>query len=353
MKNWTKNHAFDSAKFVRDAGVDLVAAFEKARGATTPELIASAMETSARKHLEQILPSDVAVGTGCVIDTYGHTSRQIDVILYERDICPVFRVNYDDPKASYYPCEGVIAVGEIKSLIGKKELEDSFKKMASVKSLRRNYERPKYPDYQGRKLYGYRKYGERAGAIRNDIIGPANYGPDNAEGSKIYGFILGDEMAVSVDTMKGHYSRLVGEFDATVCPNITVFLEGTVFSPARPVDKKLANTLSLESGWCILTRRLSSPFSVLISKLHAAYNLGGTAETEVFERYYLKPEEETVELLGLFPVKGKYILVEDLWREQDFQGQLCASCKQGIHYGDGGRVLDEKRILCATCAVDE
>ena len=133
------------------------------------------------------------MGTGCVIDTYGNTSRQIDVVLYERGICPAFRVNYDDPKATYYPCEGVIAVGEIKSVIGKKELEDSFAKIASVKSLRRNFELPKYPDHKGRRLFGYRKYGERAGAIRNDIISAVNYGPNNSEGSKIYGFILADK----------------------------------------------------------------------------------------------------------------------------------------------------------------
>ena len=215
--------SFDSARFVTTVGAALIAEFEKARSATTPELVASAMETAARRQLEQILPSGVAVGTGRVIDTYGNTSRQIDVILYERDICPAFRVNYDDPKATYYPCEGVIAVGEIKSVIGKKELEDSFKKIESVKSLMRNYDHPRYAPHKGRKLFGYRKYGERAGGIRNDIISQVNYAPNDTEGSNIYGFILGDKMGLRVDTMRGHYSRLVDASDKAVCPNITFF----------------------------------------------------------------------------------------------------------------------------------
>ena len=345
------DETFDSAKFVRNVGVALIAEFEKARSATTPELIASAMETAARKQLEQILPSGVGVGTGCVIDSYGRTSRQIDVILYERDICPVFRVNYDDPKASYYPCEGVIAVGEIKSVIGKKELEDSFKKIASVKSLRRNFEHPKYPDHNGRRLFGYRKYGERTGAIRNDIISPANYAPDNAEGSKIYGFILADKMGVGVDTMKRHYSRLIDEFYDVVCPNSTFFLEGTAFNPARVNDRKFTYTLSVEMGWYILVRKISSPFSMLIFNIHAAYNLGGTAETEVFGQYYLKPEVEDMKTLGLFPIKGNYILIEDIYDEQEFRGHLCASCHPNIRYGEGGRLLDERQVICATCAV--
>ena len=101
---------FDSAKFVRSVGASLVAEFEKARSATTPELVASAMETAARRQLGQILPSGVGVGTGCVIDTYGNTSRQIDVILYERGICPAFRVNYDDPKPESTEGEGIRGV---------------------------------------------------------------------------------------------------------------------------------------------------------------------------------------------------------------------------------------------------
>ena len=341
---------FDSAKFVRSVGASLVTEFEKARSATTPELVASAMETAARQRLEQILPSGVGVGTGCVIDTYGNTSRQTDVILYERDVCPAFRVNDNDPKATYYPCEGVIAVGEIKSVIGKKELEDSFAKIASVKSLRRNFEFPKYPDYKGRRLFGYRKYGERAGAIRNDIINAVNYGPDNSEGSKIYGFILADKMAVSIDTMKEHYSRLINDSDDTVCPNITVFLEGAFFDPAYTKDGKFANSLSVEEGYCILVRKISSPFSLLISRLHSTYDLGGTAETEVFGKYYLKPEQEDIELLGLFPIKDNYVLVEDVWSPQEFSGRPCTCCKQNIRHGDRGRLLDEIRIICAACA---
>ena len=341
---------FDSAKFVRSVGASLVTEFENARNATTPELVGSAMETAARRQLEQILPRGIGVGTGCVIDTYGSTSRQIDVILYERDICPAFRVNYDDPKTTYYPCEGVIAVGEIKSVIGKNELEDSFAKVASVKSLRRNFEHPKYPDDRGRRVFGYRKYGERAGAIRNDIIGAVNYEPNNSEGSKIYGFILAHKMPVGIDTMKAHYSRLINEFDDTVCPNITVFLEGTVFNPARPENRKFANSRSVEMGWCILVRKISSPFSLLISRLHSAYDFGGTAETEVFGEYYLKPEEEDVEILGLFPIKGNYVLVEDLWSAQEFTVRPCTRCEQNIHHGDGGRLLDVRRIICKACA---
>jgi hypothetical protein len=106
----------------------------------------------------------------------------------------------------------------------------------------------------------------------------------------------------------------------------------------------------VEMGWCILVRKISSPFPFLISRLHSAYDLGGTAETEVFGQYYLKPEEEDVELLGLFPIKDNYVLVEDVWSPQEFSGRPCTCCKQNICHGDGGRLLDERRIICVACA---
>lgn len=344
--------SFDSAKFVTSAGCDLVDEFEKARGSTTPELVASAMETAARRHLEQILPRGVAVGTGCVIDTYGNTSKQTDIVLYEQSICPIFRVN-NDPKATYYPCEGVIAVGEIKSVIGKKELKDSFEKIASVKALKRNFEHPEYHDSEGKRLFGYRKYGEMAGAIRNDIISNINYAPNNAEGSKIYGFILGDRLGVGVETMRVHYSQLVKESDIETCPNVTIFLDGIAFDPARVRNKKFVPALSTEMAHCIVVRKLSSPFALLIQRVHSAYTLGGTAETEIFGRYYLKPEATDVETLGIFPIYGNYITcVDQLYDQHDFPVRSCSSCGETIRYGDGALLLDETRTICPDCASD-
>ena len=68
--------SFDPAAFVRRIGQDLVRAFDDAREATTSELVGDAMEQPVRDRLEQILPRGIAVGSGCVIDTRGGTSRQ-------------------------------------------------------------------------------------------------------------------------------------------------------------------------------------------------------------------------------------------------------------------------------------
>ena len=125
---------FDPSEFVRRISLDLVRAFDDAREVTTPQLVGDAMEQPVRDRLEQILPTGIGVGSGCVIDTNGGTSRQTDVVLYERDLCPVFCMN-NSPETTYYPVEGVLAVEEVKSAIGKRELADAFDKVRSVKAL--------------------------------------------------------------------------------------------------------------------------------------------------------------------------------------------------------------------------
>ena len=51
------------------------------------------MESPVREQLEHLIPRGIAVGSGFVIDSYGATSSQTDLVLYERDICPVFSIN--------------------------------------------------------------------------------------------------------------------------------------------------------------------------------------------------------------------------------------------------------------------
>ena len=77
---------FDAGDFVKRVGERLVGQFADARHATSPSTVGAAMEAPVRDQLGKILPQGIAVGSGFVIDSYGGTSRQSDVVLYERDI---------------------------------------------------------------------------------------------------------------------------------------------------------------------------------------------------------------------------------------------------------------------------
>ena len=102
------------------------------------------MEQPVRKQLQEVPPRGIAVGSGFVIDSYGGTSRQADIVVYEQDICPVFSINAT-AETTYYPCEFVIAVGEVKFALDGDSLRDAFKKIASVKELRRHIVRDAVP----------------------------------------------------------------------------------------------------------------------------------------------------------------------------------------------------------------
>jgi len=94
-----------------------------------------ARENVLRKILEKYLPQRVGIDQGFIIDAQGQESRQIDIVIYDKTIATVFDVN----GIKYFPCETVIAAGEVKSNIdSQKELEDALNKIKSVKELDRS-----------------------------------------------------------------------------------------------------------------------------------------------------------------------------------------------------------------------
>ena len=236
---------FDSGKFVSRIGQDLVREFDNARQATTPELVGDAMEQPVRDRLEQILPRGIAVGSGCAIDTKGGTSRQMDVVLYERDVCPVFCVN-NSPETTYYPCEGVIAVGEVKSVIGSKEIRDAFEKISSVKSLQRDFNKQQLPELEGKTPFSRvaRHYGQVSSpSIVNMVFDPNSHEPSH----DVFGFVLADRMAIKEDTMFAHYASLVDQY-GSVSPNIAVFLDGSLFNAFDLSGHRGKPMLSVKKG---------------------------------------------------------------------------------------------------------
>ncbi|PSB53792.1 hypothetical protein C7B67_01730 [filamentous cyanobacterium Phorm 6] len=127
---------FDPAQFVNDIGQRLVWEFANASKGGTPGLKGSAREHTARVQLVKLLPAHVSMGTGLLIDSYAGQSKQQDIVIFERDFYPVYSIN-DAPDVTYFPIEGVIANGEVKSSVNKKDLFKALDNIRSAKSLRR------------------------------------------------------------------------------------------------------------------------------------------------------------------------------------------------------------------------
>ena len=177
------NNQFSTQEYVRMLGKELVFEFDKAGMTTHPHAVGSGRENSARMKLKNILPAGVGVGSGFVIDSFGNTSQQCDIILYEENFSMKFIVN-EDQANTYYNCESVIAVGEVKSVASMTEVKDAVKKLSKVNQLKR------YND-DG---YNYRKY-LSATAIRN-CLGDEKieYNSDGDTLKQIFTFLLCQEL---------------------------------------------------------------------------------------------------------------------------------------------------------------
>lgn len=317
------DRSFDVGNFISRIGERLVMEFSDAKSATSPTAVGDAMENPVREQLEQILPHGIAVGSGFVIDSYGRTSQQTDVVLYEREICPVFSIN-NTPEATYYPCEGVIAVGQVKSIFNRSRLEEEFKKIASVKRLQR------FPVYHpiphpntGAPLPLERNYG----VTQTPSVIDARKIEQSDCIRQVFGFILGGEVNLKPSTLMNEFVELTKEIGEGYSPNLAVFLDhgqlqwGTI------------TTRRTESGWMEDTQSFGlrerydgpatwnpsrsavegdvlyysnnrKPFSVLIRKIFGVYTSGKTSDISAFDRYLLKGDDSPIDQVAYLPKNG-------------------------------------------------
>ena len=94
----------------------------------------AASETHWITWLKKHLPKRYKVGRAFVIDCDGNTSKQLDLVVYDRQYTP-FVFNKDD--RIFIPSESVYAVIDIKQALNKETLIDTSEKIESVRSLRR------------------------------------------------------------------------------------------------------------------------------------------------------------------------------------------------------------------------
>lgn len=94
-----------------------------------------ARENVLKALLRKYLPKRVGVEDGFVIDAAGGQSKQIDVVIYDNTVGTFFETG----GVKYFPCEAVIAAGEVKSHVDSTtKLDDCLNKIASVKRLDRS-----------------------------------------------------------------------------------------------------------------------------------------------------------------------------------------------------------------------
>ena len=295
--------SFDPDAFVQRIGRRLIEQFDEARTATSPSTVGAAMETPVRKQLEQLLPRGIAVASGFVIDSLGNTSRQIDIVLYEKDICPVFSIN-DTPDTTYYPCECVLAVGEVKSALNGTSLRDAFLKVKSVKRLKRQviYHVLVDPD-TGSRFPSYRNYG----SMRDDSL--HDISKSLGDLAQIYGFILSGDTRLAEETLAERFLALTQEVTHTFSPNLLVVLNGPLLSWGKVTTEKSPEVRKYTDGKYVLTiphggspkydqqwsahsaealglHRGTEPFRELVRCIRDVYRKGRTSDIQSLDNYF-------------------------------------------------------------------
>lgn len=84
--------------------------------------------------LTGFLPRRYGVATGKVVDSRGHQSEQVDLVVYDAFYSPLLFVVGD---ATFVPAESVYAVFEVKQTLNKDHLDAAASKAASVRRLHR------------------------------------------------------------------------------------------------------------------------------------------------------------------------------------------------------------------------
>lgn len=271
---------FDGPAFIRHIAERLIHEFKFSQGAGTPGLIGAAKEHPARVQLERLMPGGVSVGSGIVVDSYGGTSKQQDIVIYE-NICPVFTHN-DAPEATYYPVEGVIAVGEIKSGLGKGELNDAFAKSVSVKNLRRHAVETSSALASHVRGVSYRNY---CNTTSWEGCPSEQYSQDTNSLHQIYSFVLCQKFRSSPETTLGNFAQECKNNGKNLSPNIIVALEGGTIFPYNTASGSITRSV-MEADGAIFSKDGVAGFCQLMEILRIYVMSGKTVDRDHYHRYF-------------------------------------------------------------------
>ena len=272
--------AFDYKNYINHLAEELIRNFDFASNATTPVLIGTAKEKEVAKKLEMLLPNSVGVGSGCIIDSYGNTSKQMDIIIYEKEFCPVFCIN-DSPETTYFPCEGVIAAGEIKSRLNTKELINIFEKSKSVKTLKR-YSPIEKSGLNGRDYHSYRSYNSNTSF---DCAPEQDFNQRNKILDQIFCFALCGNLELKPATLIEKVDEQLKKCsEGNEINLISILKNGIVFYRNKAQNKIVYLKKDADSFYFL--NRETENFQFLLSTLNQIFILSGrTVPTKAFNRY--------------------------------------------------------------------
>lgn len=110
-----------------------IAEARSAEGTTHSGVKGSILEILLSKLFRPLLPSDIGVGTGQIIDSFGNPpSHQIDIVIYNKEILPPVLI---DGYVGIFPIESVLYTIEVKTTLNARELSTSHISAKNINTM--------------------------------------------------------------------------------------------------------------------------------------------------------------------------------------------------------------------------
>ena len=126
-------------------------------------------EGIVRDFLQSFLPQRLAIDTGFIVNSLGEVSGQIDLVIYDPSLTPPLE---SKNRQRFFPVETVIAAGEVKSDMRKKEFKDGLLRLAKIKEMRSALSN------------------EATAAVRWYGLGSTNYDPSQVVFDQVFTFLI-------------------------------------------------------------------------------------------------------------------------------------------------------------------
>lgn len=271
--------SFDGEAYIEHVGKRLVDDFAFAARAGTAGLKGSAKEHPARISLAKLIQHGLSVGSGIVVDSYGGQSKQQDIVIYE-NISPVF-THSDDPQSTYFPVEGVVACGEVKSTLDAAEIKDSFSKCMSVKKLRRFA--VKTDDGLGLPpAVSFRKYSNTTSFAAAEI---EQFSQEDKSFDQVMTFILCERFAASPQTTVSNFVAQFRENGRSSGPNIVASLNDGFILGHNSQNNSVTRS-AIDGDGLIFSGQPNMAFSKLMWMLRLYVRGGRTVNVNAYDRYF-------------------------------------------------------------------
>jgi len=285
---------YSSVDHVREAGLKVVADFARFKSVTRRAADRGrGAEDLIRAALRAVLPGWIGVEQGFVVDSYGHTSLQQDIVLFERGPSPVFRTP-SDVEAGNYPCECVIAAGEVKASTYGGWARDVFQKSASAKRMRRAL---RQETVSGNSWFPWRHYGTRATGTEEHAR-DAIFDQDRHATDRILTFGVAVESRNKPSTIARQVAEQLEVQEHPMGPDTLVILQRGVvegWRSFRQSDKvtrfeilglqdERAEVTSMQE-WNDDETKIWDPFSYLVTKILDHAYTGRTSHEAAMLRY--------------------------------------------------------------------